>query len=111
MALMLFVLSSFDWFQTHCGKELVRAVLGGKLHRLPQRPHGGEDHLAVVAPHGGGPPQGRAIEPHGGQDEGPILGWHYLSNDAASFDFYGITCLIRLIEFAALLTTFEETMC
>ena len=32
------------------------------------------------------------------------VGWHY-------FVFYGITCLIRLIEFAAFLKTFEEHMC
>ena len=39
-----------------------------------------------------------------------IIGWRYLSN-AASFVFYSITCLIRLIEFAALFTTFAEHMC
>ena len=45
----------------------------------------------------------------------PYLGWHYLSHgylsNRASFDFYGITVLIRLIEFAALLTIVEEHMC
>ena len=34
----------------------------------------------------------------------------YLSN-TASFVFYGITRLIRLIESAALFATFEENMC
>ena len=28
-----------------------------------------------------------------------------------SFVFYGITCLIRLVEFAALFATFEENTC
>ena len=36
-----------------------------------------------------------------------LLVWRYLSN-TASFVFYGITCLIRLIEFVALFVTFEE---
>ena len=44
------------------------------------------------------------------------FGWHYLSNarylsKAASFVFYGVTCLIRLIEFAACFAKFEENMC
>ena len=34
----------------------------------------------------------------------------YLSN-AASFVFYGIACLMRLIEVTALFATFEENMC
>ena len=34
----------------------------------------------------------------------------YLSN-AASCVFYGIACLTRLIEFAAVFATFEEHMC
>ena len=44
-----------------------------------------------------------------------LLGRRYLSS--ATFVrcglicFYGITCLIRRIEFAALFTTFEESMC
>ena len=38
------------------------------------------------------------------------LVYRYLSN-TASFVFFGITCLITLIEVAALLTTFEEEMC
>ena len=39
-----------------------------------------------------------------------LLVQRYLSN-TASFVFYGITCLIRLIELAALFNTFEENMC
>ena len=39
-----------------------------------------------------------------------LLVQRYLS-DAASFVFYGITCLMRLIEFAASFVTFEENMC
>ena len=46
---------------------------------------------------------------------GPSFGWHYLSNATcliqASFVFYGIACLIRLIEVAALFATFEENLC
>ena len=34
----------------------------------------------------------------------------YLSN-AASFVFYGVACLIRLIEFATFFATFEERLC
>ena len=37
------------------------------------------------------------------------LGRDYLSN-AASFVFYGIACLVRLIEFAAFFVAFEEHM-
>ena len=42
-----------------------------------------------------------------------LIGWHYLSNatNTASIGFYGITCLIRLTEFAALFATCEEHMC
>ena len=42
---------------------------------------------------------------------GVAFGWHYMSDDMASFVFYGITCLIRLIEVAPLFTTFEENIC
>ena len=42
------------------------------------------------------------------------FGWHYLSkrylSNTASLVFYGITCLIRLIEFAALFATIEENL-
>ena len=41
--------------------------------------------------------------------------WHYMSkrylSNMTSFVFYGITCLMRLIEMATLFTTFEEHMC
>ena len=43
-----------------------------------------------------------------------MIGWHYLSKATCLIRphvFYGITCLIRLIEFAALFTTFEENRC
>ena len=40
------------------------------------------------------------------------VGWHCLSNatclNTALFVSYGVTCLIRLIEFAALFATFQE---
>ena len=39
-----------------------------------------------------------------------LLVQRYLSN-MASFVFYGITCLIRLIEFATGFATFEESQC
>ena len=39
-----------------------------------------------------------------------LLVERYLSN-TASFVFHGITCLTQLIEFAALLTTFEKHQC
>ena len=39
-----------------------------------------------------------------------LLVYSYLSNTTSSV-FYSITCLIRLMEFAALFATFEETMC
>ena len=43
-----------------------------------------------------------------------VIGWHFLSNatlsNTASFVFYGITCPIRLIYFAALFDTFEESL-
>ena len=41
---------------------------------------------------------------------GTTLSKRYSSN-AASFGFCGVTCLIRLIEFAALFATVEEPMC
>ena len=39
-----------------------------------------------------------------------LLVWR-CSSDAASFVFYGTTCLIRLIEFATSFATFEESLC
>ena len=41
------------------------------------------------------------------------IGWHHLSNATCLIRpvFYGITCLMRLIEFAASFATFEENMC
>ena len=43
------------------------------------------------------------------------LEWHYLFNVSCLIRphlfFYGITCLISLIEFAALFASFEENVC
>ena len=62
---------------------------------------------------------GREIGPHertrGPLPHPPTLGWHYLSNTTCLiwphlFSTALITCPIRLIEFAALFTTFEENL-
>ena len=47
---------------------------------------------------------------HKGEVWVAILAQRHVSN-TASFVFYSITCLIRLSEFAALLTTVEEQVC
>ena len=43
------------------------------------------------------------------------IGWHYLSNASCLIRphvfSYGITCPMRLIEVAAVFTTFEEDVC
>ena len=58
------------------------------------------------------PTVGLAV-PRAGNDTASLqahIGWHYLSN-AVSFVFYGITCLMRLVEVAALFATIEENVC